>query len=161
VGKLLLYDALDMTFQTVKLRKNPRCKVCGEAPSVTELIDYEQFCGVPARGSHMPKGIPEITPAELRERLNGPEPVTLIDVREAVEQQVSSIPGARLIPLGQIPTRLDEMDRGQEVILYCRSGVRSAQAAEILLTHGFQRVRSLRGGVNAWAKEVDPSVKLY
>jgi sulfur-carrier protein adenylyltransferase/sulfurtransferase len=161
VGKLLLYDALDMTFQTVHLRKNPQCKVCGENPTVTELIDYEQFCGVPTRGSHVPQGIAEITPLELRERLNSGVPPLLIDVRDAVEQQISLIPGARLIPLGQLPVRLGEIERDREVVLYCRSGVRSAQAAEILMNHGYSQVKSLRGGVNGWAREVDPSTKMY
>jgi sulfur-carrier protein adenylyltransferase/sulfurtransferase len=161
VGKLLLYDALDMSFQTVQLRKNPNCKVCGTNPEVTHLIDYEQFCGVPARGSHVPEGIPEMTPRELAERLQRGEPVRLLDVREEVEGQVSRLPGAMMIPLGQIPTRLAEINPEQEWVLYCRSGVRSARAAEILLNAGYQKVKNLRGGINAWAKEIDPEMLLY
>ncbi|RPJ49221.1 MAG: molybdopterin-synthase adenylyltransferase MoeB [Chloroflexi bacterium] len=161
VGKLLLYDALDMSFQTVQLRKNPKCKVCGTNPQVTHLIDYEQFCGVPTRGSHVPEGIPEITALELAERLQRGELVRLLDVREEVEGQVSRLPGAQQIPLGQLPTRLAEIDRESEWVLYCRSGVRSARAAEILLNAGYPRVKNLRGGVNAWAKEVDPEMLVY
>jgi adenylyltransferase/sulfurtransferase len=161
VGKLLLYDALDMSFQTVQLRKNPNCKVCGTNPQVKHLIDYEQFCGVPARGTHVPEGIPEMTPRELAERLQHGEPIHLLDVREEVEEQVSRLPGARLIPLGQIPTRLDEIERDGEWVLYCRSGVRSARAAEILLNAGYPRVKSLRGGINAWAREIENDMLVY
>lgn len=161
IGRLLLYDALDMTFQTVQLRKNPNCKVCGPNPQITQLIDYEQFCGVPARGSHTPQGIPEISAKELAARLNQGEAIHLLDVREEVEGQVSSLTGAKVIPLGLLPSRLAELDPSFEWVLYCRGGVRSAQAAEILLQAGFSRVFSLRGGINAWAKEIDPSMLVY
>jgi adenylyltransferase/sulfurtransferase len=161
IGRLLLYDALDMTFQTVQLRKNPNCKVCGSNPEVTHLIDYEQFCGIPARGSHVPQGIPEISAKELAVRLNQGEAIHLLDVREEIEGQVSSLTGAKVIPLGLLPSRLAELDPSFEWVLYCRSGVRSAQAAEILLQAGFSRVFSLRGGINAWAKEIDPGMLVY
>ena len=160
-GRLLLYDALDMTFHTVQLRKNPNCKVCGPNPTVTELIDYEQFCGVPTRGNHVPQGIPEITPTELVDHMRQGNSVVVVDVREPVEQQISVLPGAQNIPLVELPLRLGEIDREKEVVLYCRSGVRSAQAAELLLKNGFQRVKNLRGGINAWAQTVDPSMRVY
>jgi adenylyltransferase/sulfurtransferase len=161
IGRLLLYDALDMTFQTVQLRKNPNCKVCGPNPEVTHLIDYEQFCGVPARGSHVPQGIPEISAQELAARLNQGEAIHLLDVREEVEVQVSGLTGAKVIPLGLLSSRLAELDPSFEWVLYCRSGVRSAHAAEILLRAGYPRVFNLRGGINAWAKEIDPSMLVY
>lgn len=163
-GRLLLYDALDMTFHTVQLRKNPNCKVCGPNPTVTELIDYEQFCGVPTRGNHVPQGIPEITPTELAAaltRMGQGDSLVVVDVREPVEQQISVLQGAQNIPLGELPMRLGEIDREKEVVLYCRSGVRSAQAAELLLKNGFERVKNLRGGINAWAQAVDPNMRVY
>lgn len=161
VGKLLLYDALDMSFQTVNLQKNPDCKVCGPNPQVTQLVDYEQFCGVPARGVHVPENIPEIRPAELAERLRDGRPVCLLDVREAVEQQISNLPGVRNIPLINLPAMLPKLDRGAEIVVYCRTGVRSAQAADLLLKAGFKHVKNLRGGINAWARDVDPDMMLY
>ena len=161
IGRLLLYDALDMTFQPVQLRKNPNCKICGPNPQVTHLIDYEAFCGVPTRGSHLPEGIPVITPHHLAERLKAGKPVRILDVRDEVEGQISQIPGATVIPLGQLPTRLGELNREDEWVLFCRSGVRSAQAAEILLKAGYPRVESLRGGINAWAREIDPDMLTY
>ncbi|HEX9017617.1 MAG TPA: molybdopterin-synthase adenylyltransferase MoeB [Anaerolineaceae bacterium] len=171
VGRLLLYDALDMTFQPVTLRKNPHCKICGPEPQVTHLMDYDAFCGVPARGAHLPPGIPEITPQDLcqrlkrdrlkRDRLERGDPLRLLDVREEVESQISRLPGAQIIPLGQLPSRLDEVSRDADWVLYCRTGVRSAQAAEILIQAGYPRVRSLRGGINAWARAVDPAMLVY
>jgi adenylyltransferase/sulfurtransferase len=161
VGRLMLYDALEMSFQSVQLRKNPHCKICGPHPEITHLIDYEAFCGVPTRGNHVPQNIPEITPAELAEQLRQGAPVRLLDVREAVETQVSSLPGAQLIPLGQIATRLEELERDAEWVLYCRSGVRSSQAAEILIHAGYPHVKSLKGGINGWARDVDPHMFTY
>lgn len=161
IGRLLLYDALDMTFQTVQLRKNPDCPVCGVNPQIKRLIDYEEFCGVPARGDHTPQGIPEITPLELAERLNQGAPVRLLDVREEVECQIAQLPGARIIPLGQLPACLDELDPEAQWVVFCRTGVRSARAADVLIKAGFTNVRNLRGGINAWAREVDRSMLQY
>ncbi len=160
VGRLLLYDALDMTFQQVKLRKNPRCPVCGESPTVTDLIDYEQFCGVPARGG-LHVSVPEITPVEAAGLIRGGAPVLVLDVREPVEQQVSAIGGAVNIPLGQLAARLDELPKDRQIIAYCRSGVRSAQAVDLLRASGFPQAASLRGGINAWADDVDAGMRKY
>lgn len=160
IGRLLLYDALDMSFHTVQLRKNPKCKVCGDEPQVKGLIDYEQFCGVPARGSHVP-AVPEISPAELALRIQGENTVRLLDVRDEVEGQISQIAGALVIPLGQLSTRLSEVDPGVEWVLFCRSGVRSARAVDILLRAGYPLVKNLRGGINAWAREIDPTMLVY
>lgn len=162
VGKLTLYDATDMSFQTVKLRKNPRCKVCGEAPTVTRLIDYEAFCGSPANDH--PQVAPanwDISPRELAERLQRGDPLVLLDVREAVEQQISALPGARLIPFGEIAARLNELDPSCEIVAFCRNGVRSTRALQVLQNAGFTRLKNLRGGINAWAREVDPGVFQY
>ena len=163
VGRLLLYDALDMSFQSVNLRKNPRCKVCGPDPEVTELIDYEQFCGVPAReDTHLthPDGM-EINPADLHSLLESGENIHLLDVREPVEQQISRLEGAQNIPLGVLPGRLNELPQEGKIIAYCRTGIRSAQAVEMLRAAGFRSVRSLRGGINAWAEQVDRTMKRY
>jgi adenylyltransferase/sulfurtransferase len=161
VGRLLLYDALDMSFHTVQLRKNPDCKICGNNPQIKQLIDYEQFCGVPARGTHIPKGIAEITPFELASQIRRREAISLLDVRDEVEGQISQIAGAKVIPLSQLPARLSELDRGDNWVIFCRSGVRSARAAELLAEAGFQNVRNLRGGINAWAKEIEPGMLVY
>ena len=160
VGKLVLYDALDMSFQTVQLRKNPRCKVCGDSPEITTLIDYEQFCGVPARGHQLP-AVPEISPRELEQLLRSGTVVTLLDVREPIEQQVSSLQGAVNIPSGLLPVRLNALPRDQEIIVYCRTGARSARAVSELLSAGFTRARNLKGGINAWAAQIDPAMKRY
>jgi len=162
VGKLLLYDALDTSFQTVKLRKNPACKVCGPTPEITHLIDYEAFCGVPARDTHSGINSPlDVDPKDTAGRLADLVPVTLLDVREAVELQISQLPGAINIPLGQLSQRLSELDPNREYIIFCRTGVRSSQALHVLLAAGFQHVHNLRGGINAWSRQVDPDLLQY
>ncbi len=161
-GKLLLYDALESSFQMVKLRKNPSCKVCGEAAEITALIDYEAFCGVPARDNHTrPITQWDMEPEELARRLKNHESIVLLDVREPVEQQISCLPGAINLPLGQLSLRLAELDKNQEYLLYCRTGVRSTQALQVLLGAGFQHARNLRGGINAWASQVNPDMLVY
>ncbi|HEX7394860.1 MAG TPA: molybdopterin-synthase adenylyltransferase MoeB [Anaerolineaceae bacterium] len=162
IGKLLLYDALDTSIQIVKLRKNPACKVCGESPQITELIDYEAFCGVPARDDHQGISTPWDTgPQELAARLKQDVPPILIDVREPVEQQISSLPGSLSLPLGQLNLRLAELDPSREYVLFCRTGVRSLQAIQIMHTAGFKNLQNLRGGINAWAKQVDTGMFQY
>jgi sulfur-carrier protein adenylyltransferase/sulfurtransferase len=163
IGKLLLYNALDMSFDFVKLRKNPSCKVCGDNPEITELIDYEAFCGVP--GHDHEEGSAgagwDITAGELSERLNKLEPLHLIDVREPHELEISRLEGAQLIPLGQMAARLSELDSAREIVLFCKSGTRSTRALELLASAGFRKVKNLKGGINAWAREVDPSLPVY
>ncbi len=163
IGRLLLYNALDLSFDFVKLRKNPACKVCGEHPTVTELIDYDAFCGVPGR-DHAEGTVEadwEISAAELAARLKQGSPLTLIDVREPHELEISHLPEAQNIPLGQLAARLPELDSAAELVLLCKSGVRSARALELLRSAGFRRVKHLQGGINAWAREVDPSLPVY
>jgi sulfur-carrier protein adenylyltransferase/sulfurtransferase len=163
VGRLLLYNALDMTFEFVKLKKNPKCKVCGENPEVTELIDYEAFCGVP--GYDHEEGSAgmdwDISVSELAEKLGRGENIRLIDVREPHEVEISSIPGEELIPLGQLAERLPELDSAQEMVVFCKTGNRSMRALELLTSAGFKKVKNLKGGINAWAREVDTTLPVY
>ncbi|MGB9586087.1 MAG: molybdopterin-synthase adenylyltransferase MoeB [Anaerolineales bacterium] len=163
IGRLLLYNALDMSFDFVKLRKNPKCKICGENPEVTELIDYDAFCGIP--GHPLEEGSAgeewDITATELAQKLKAGEPIRLIDVREPHELEISRIEGAQLIPFGQLAAHLADLDSTQDIVLFCKSGTRSARALDILASAGFRKVKNLKGGINAWAREVDPSLPIY
>ena len=162
VGRLLLFDALGMKFRELKLRKNPDCPLCGTHPTITKLIDYEQFCGI--RGEeHTPvfTGIPEITPAEVKKMMDEKEPFVLIDVREPHEYQICRIPGSKLIPLGEVPKRMNELNSADEIVVHCKSGMRSAKAVDLLMKSGFRKIRNLKGGILAWSDQVDPSVPKY
>src|SRR5580698_547905 len=161
VGRLMLYDALAMRFRELKLRRNPECPVCGDNPSIRELIDYHQFCGIP---QHVPE--PEfvagdITPKEVKERLDRGDKFQFIDVREPHEYQICSIPGTKLIPLGELPKRLNELDPNVELVAHCKSGVRSGKAIDLLKQSGFKKLRNMKGGILAWSDQVDPSVPKY
>ncbi|MBA2528645.1 MAG: molybdopterin-synthase adenylyltransferase MoeB [Euzebyales bacterium] len=161
IGRMQIYDALEARWQTIRVNKDPECPVCGKNPTVTELIDYEQFCGVPANdheGGADEFSELEITPAELVE---AGDRVRLIDVRDPHEYEISRIPGAELMPLGELHRHLSELDSSQDIVLHCKSGMRSMQALEQLQGAGFRRVRSLRGGINAYAREVDESIPTY
>jgi adenylyltransferase/sulfurtransferase len=164
IGKLMLYNALDMSFDFVKLRKNPNCKVCGPNPEVTELIDYEEFCGVPGH-DHEDGSAGEgwdITAPELAQRINNNgDGFHIIDVREPHELEISRIEGAKLIPLGQLASRMSELDSAEDIVLICKSGTRSTRALELLASAGFRKMKNLKGGINAWAREVDPSLPVY
>ena len=163
IGRLLLYNALDLTFEYVKLRKNPNCKVCGPQPEITELIDYERFCGVPIR-DHDEGAVGggwDISASELAERLGQGTLLRLLDVREPHELQISHLEGATLIPLGQLAARLSELDSAEEMVVFCKIGTRSTRALELLAGAGFRKVKNLKGGINAWAREVDPSLPIY
>ena len=163
VGRLLLYDALDLSFQTVKLQKNPGCKVCGENPEITELIDYEAFCGVPAHGHEEGSAGEDwdITALELAAQLKKNPSLQLIDVREPHEREISNLEGSNLIPLGQFASRLSELNSADEMVIFCKAGTRSVRALEILASAGFKKVKNLKGGLNAWAIDVDPSLPIY
>ena len=163
VGRLLLYDALDLSFQTVKLHKNPECKVCGEHPEITGLIDYEAFCGVPAHDHEEGSAGDEwdITASQLSSRLKEHPELRLIDVREPHEREISNLEGSELIPLGQFAARLNELDSAEELVIFCKAGTRSTRALEILASAGFKKVKNLKGGINAWAIDVDPSLPIY
>lgn len=160
-GRLLLFDALGMRFRELRLRKNPSCLVCGEHPTIRELIDYEEFCGI--RGEEvvpMDTGIPEITPRELKSRLDRGDDVFILDVREPHEYQICNLQG-HLIPLGELPKRVHELDSSREIVAHCRSGKRSADAVQFLRQAGFRKIWNLKGGILAWSDEVDPSVPKY
>ena len=156
VGRLLLYDALAMRFRELKLRKNPECPVCGGHPTVTKLIDYQQFCGILQHVTT--EG--DIDPVEVKARIDRGDNFVLIDVREPHEYQICSIPTAKLIPLGQLPQHLDGLDRDIEIVAHCKSGIRSAKAVDLMRKSGF-RARNMKGGILAWSDKVDPSVPKY
>ena len=161
VGRLLLFDALGMKFRELKLRKNPECPVCGEHPTVTKLIDYVEFCGI--RGEEAPStvtNIPEITPTELKVRLDRGDDLYILDVREPHEYQICNL-GGHLIPLGELSRRAAELDSSKEIVAHCRSGKRSATAVEFLRSAGFKKIWNLKGGILAWSDEVDPNVPKY
>lgn len=160
-GRLLLIDALTMEFRSMKLRRDPDCPACGTR-EITELIDYEAFCGVGANGAAatVPE-VTDITPRDLAKRLERGDDLQLVDVREEWEWQIARIPGARLIPLGSLAENLAEINPAREVVLYCKSGVRSLHAAEELIDAGYPRVANLSGGIIRWSQEVDPSVVQY
>jgi len=162
IGRLLLFDALGMKFRELKLRKNPDCPICGTHRTITKLIDYEQFCGI--RGEeHTPvqTGIPEITPAEVKKKMDEHQPFVLIDVREPHEYQICRIPGSKLIPLGEVPKRMNELNSADEIVVHCKSGMRSAKAVDLLMKSGFLKIHNLKGGILAWSDQVDPSVPKY
>ena len=163
IGRLIHFDALKMKFREFKLRRDPKCPVCGEHPTVTDLIDYEVFCGLPqaAEKEAAEAPVPEISVGELRRKLDAKEDFALIDVREPYEWDIARIPGAKLIPLGQLPARLSELDSAQEVVLQCKSGRRSAEALRLLREAGFTKLQNVAGGITAWSEEVDPSVAKY
>ena len=161
VGRLLLFDALAMNFRELRLRKNPHCAVCGPNPTITKLIDYEEFCGI--RGEETPvniTGIPEMTPTELKARLDRGDDLFILVVREPHEYQICNISG-HLIPLGELTRRVSELDTSHEIVAYCRSGKRSADAVQFLKQAGFRKIWNLKGGILAWSDEVDHSVPKY
>ena len=162
IGKLLLYNALDMSFDFVKLKKNPNCRVCGPNADIKELIDYEEFCGVPSHDHEEGSAGAswDITVTELAERVKTNH-LKLIDVREPHELEISRLPNATNIPLGQLAARLSELDSAEDMVLFCKSGARSTRALELLTSAGFKKVKNLKGGINAWAKEVDKSLPVY
>ncbi len=161
VGRLLIYDALELSFKDIRVRKDPECPVCGKNPTVTELIDYEEFCGVVSDEAQAAAAGSTLTPAELKELLDGGERIALVDVREPAEWQINRIPDATLIPLGELPSRLAELPQTEPVIVYCKTGSRSAEALALLKQSGFSTAKHLGGGIAAYAKTVDPSMAQY
>ena len=160
-GRLLLFDALEMGFREFKLRKNPKCPMCGEHRTIDKLIDYYEFCGV--RGEEAPAPdlkVPEMTPRELKARLDRGEDLFILDVREPHEYQICNLQG-HLIPLGELPRRVHELDSSREIVAHCRSGKRSAEAVDFLRKAGFRKIVNLKGGILAWSDEVDASVPKY
>jgi adenylyltransferase/sulfurtransferase len=158
IGRLILFDALKFTFRELTLRKDPECSVCGDNPTVSELIDYEAFCSMGATRTY--EG-PEVTATDLAQEWEESRDLVVIDVREPHEWEICHLQGAMLIPLGELPERLNELDGHKEIVTHCHSGVRSMQALEILRAAGFPKVRSLNGGIDAWSTDVDSSVPRY
>ncbi|HTB98801.1 MAG TPA: molybdopterin-synthase adenylyltransferase MoeB [Terracidiphilus sp.] len=163
IGRLLLVDALGMRFRELKLRKNPECPVCGTHPTVTRLIDYEQFCGIlpeTQQDKAMKNGIPQITVKEYKQRRDAGDDIFLLDVREPYEVQIAQI-GGTVIPQNDVPNRLAEIPRDREIVVHCRSGARSQRIAELLKQSGYANVSNLAGGILAWADEIDPAMQKY
>lgn len=159
VGRLLMYDALGMSFQEIRIKRDPDCPVCGDNPSVHGLIDYEQFCGISAQNDTVADN--DVSVSELDEKLKRGDDFVLLDVREPHELEICRIPGSMHIPMGQVPARLNELDPTKEIVVQCRSGARSGQVAEFLRGQGYPDVHNLAGGILAWADEIDPSMTKY
>src|SRR6202041_1650500 len=159
-GRLLLVDALTMKFRELKLRKNPDCPVCGTHRTITQLIDYNEFCGIRGEEKPVEAGVPEIQVEELKRRLDAGENLFVLDVREPHEYQICNING-HLIPLGDLPNRVHELDSSREIVVHCKMGGRSAKAVAFLQQSGFKKVHNLAGGINAWAERVDPKGPKY
>ena len=163
VGRLLLVDSLAMRFRELKLRKNPECPVCGEHPTVTQLIDYQQFCGIKPPSEEekvLNNGIPQMSVQELKRRMDSGDDLLVLDVREPYEYQIANI-GGTLVPMNDVPRRLDEISRDREIIVQCRSGARSQRVAEFLKQNGYEKVANLAGGILAWSDQIDPSIRKY
>ncbi|HZB88399.1 MAG TPA: molybdopterin-synthase adenylyltransferase MoeB [Terracidiphilus sp.] len=163
IGRLLLVDALNMKFRELKLRKNPECPVCGANPTITELIDYQQFCGIVPETKEektMKNGIPQMSVKDFKQRRDAGEEIFLLDVREPYEYQIAQI-GGTLIPQNDVPQRLHDIPRDREIVVQCRSGARSQRIAEFLAQNGYAKVANLAGGILAWADEIDPKVQKY
>ena len=162
INRFMIYDALRMKFRELKLRKDPDCPVCGETPTVTELIDYEQFCGITGAATEdVSSEALDTTVEDLKTRIDGKDEVLVLDVREPQEFQICRIPGSTLIPLNDLPQRLAELEGYKNMVVHCKSGVRSAKAVKLLHEAGFSDAKNLRGGILAWIDEIDPSLPKY
>jgi adenylyltransferase/sulfurtransferase len=161
IGRLLLFDAMKMQFRELKLRKNPDCPICGKNPTIHELIDYDQFCGVTNHPEVSVGAEYEITPVELKHKMDRGDDFVLVDVREPEEYAIGRIPGSRLIPLRTVPERLHELSSADDIVVHCRSGVRSGQAVEFMKQAGYRKVKNLVGGILRWSDDVDPTVPKY
>jgi molybdopterin/thiamine biosynthesis adenylyltransferase/rhodanese-related sulfurtransferase len=163
IGRLVSFDALKLRFKEFKIRKDPSCPICGEHPTIHELIDYDQFCGIPQADAEAAKEleVPTISATELKTKIDRKDKFVLVDVREPFEYDISRIPGSKLIPLGELPARLSELDSADDIVLHCKVGGRSAKALRILQEAGFRKLNNLQGGITAWSDEVDPSIPKY
>lgn len=163
IGRLVHFDALKMKFREFKLRKDPKCPVCGENPTITEPIDYDQFCGIPqakaAEDAEAP--VPTITVSELKQKLDAKEKFVLVDVREKYEYEISRIEGSKLIPLSEFSSRMSELDSADEIVLHCKMGGRSAKALRMLQEAGFAKLANVEGGIESWAEKIDPTMPTY
>jgi adenylyltransferase/sulfurtransferase len=163
IGRLVSFDALKLRFKEFKIRKDPNCPICGDHPTVHELIDYDRFCGIPQADAEAAKemDVPTITAIDLKQKFDRHDKFVLVDVREPFEYEITHIPGSKLIPLGELPARLSELDSADDIVLQCKSGGRSAKALRILQEAGFRKLSNLEGGITAWSDDVDPTVPKY
>jgi molybdopterin/thiamine biosynthesis adenylyltransferase/rhodanese-related sulfurtransferase len=163
VGRLLLYDALEMKFRELKVRRNPQCPLCGDKPTIRELIDYDQFCGLRGHEAEQPQLSSqwETTVEEVKARRDRADDFLILDVRNPEEWQICRIEGAKLLPLGELPSRVHELDSARETVVHCKSGIRSAKAVAFLLQAGFRKVKNVRGGITEWARKIDPTMPTY
>jgi adenylyltransferase/sulfurtransferase len=162
IGRLLLFNALDMKFRELKLRRDPECPICGDHPTIKELVDYEQFCGITPEPAQPATNPDEVTVQEMKRALDSPGlGIKVIDVREPDEYQIARVNGVPLIPLGELPRRFTELDPNQQIYIHCKSGVRSLKAVQFLKEQGFKYAKSVKGGISAWADEIDRSVAKY
>jgi sulfur-carrier protein adenylyltransferase/sulfurtransferase len=163
IGRLVSFDALKLRFKEFKIRKDPNCPICGDHPTIHELIDYDQFCGIPQADAEAEKelDVPTITAIDLKTKLDRKDKFVLVDVREPYEYDICNISGSKLIPLGELPARLSELDSADEIVLHCKVGGRSAKALRILQDAGFRKLSNLQGGILAWSEKVDPSIPRY
>ncbi|HEY5812335.1 MAG TPA: rhodanese-like domain-containing protein, partial [Terrimicrobiaceae bacterium] len=163
VGRLIHFDALKMKFREFKVRPDPTCPVCGENPSITELIDYEQFCGIPqAQAAEQEEPpVPEMSVEELKAKKDRGDQFVLLDVREPYEYDIARISGSQLIPLGELPSRMSELDSADEIVIHCKTGVRSAKALRQLQKAGFAKLYNVPGGIGAWAERIDSNIPKY
>lgn len=162
IGRLMLFNALDMKFRELKLRRDPKCPLCGEKPTIHGLIDYEQFCGIPAEPANPTSNPDEVTVQDMKKALDDPKlNIKVVDVRDPDEWQICHVNGVQLIPLGSLPQRFTELDPNQAIYLHCKGGVRSMKALNFLREQGFKYVKSVKGGITAWADEIDHSVAKY
>lgn len=160
VNRLLLFNALDMKFRELKLRRDPKCPICGDNPTITELIDYEQFCGIGLEPDEPQQHPDEVTVQQMKEALAGTD-IAVVDVREHDEAEIAKIDGVPMIPLSELMHRFTELDPNQTIYLHCKMGARSLKAVDFLKQQGFKYCKSVAGGINAWAEEIDPSVPRY
>jgi len=162
VGRLLLFNALDMKFRELKLRRDPKCPICGDRPTITKLIDYEQFCGIIPEPANPAMNPDEVTVQEMKRALDNPQlGIQVLDVRETDEQQIAQVAGVPLLPLSQLPQRFTELDPNRQYYLHCKSGIRSLRALQFLREQGFKYLKSVKGGITAWSDEIDHNIPKY
>jgi molybdopterin/thiamine biosynthesis adenylyltransferase/rhodanese-related sulfurtransferase len=162
VGRLLLFNALDMKFRELKLRRDPKCPICGDHPTITKLIDYEQFCGIIPEPANPAMNPDEVTVQEMKRALDNPQlGIQVLDVRETDEQQIAQVAGVPLLPLSQLPQRFTELDPNRQYYLHCKSGIRSLRALQFLREQGFKYLKSVKGGITAWSDEIDHNIPKY
>jgi adenylyltransferase/sulfurtransferase len=161
IGRLLLFNALEMKFRELKLKKDPNCILCGSNPTVTSLVDYNHFCGIDSSEKKGEFEMEEITVTDLKEKMDRNDSFILVDVREPHEYEICNIAGSKLIPLGSLQSRLSELDKKKEIIMHCKGGMRSAKGVAILKNSGFSNVKNLKGGILAWAEEVNTDMPKY